>query len=91
MSRQQTDNCGQCAYVEKGAQGMWCPFHDEAVSERLVCDYFMDEYEAPLYTSLADDNVKVGVSTVVKDIIGYVLIGGLILLDALYILSLILS
>ena len=91
MAKQHAENCSQCAYVEKVAQGMWCPFLDEAVSEKLVCDYFMDEYESPLYASLADDNEKVGISNIVKDIIGYVLIGGFILMDTVYVLSLILS
>jgi len=86
-----TSNCSRCVYVEREAQGMWCPFHDEAVSEKLVCDYYVDEYAAPLYASLADEGAKVGTGVIVKDIIGYTLIGGLIILNIIVVLGLILS
>ncbi len=52
MGRQIT-NCSECAYVDKSGNSFWCPFHDEAVSSKLVCDDFLDEYEAPQWVALA--------------------------------------
>lgn len=46
-------NCSECAYVDKSGNSFWCPFHDEAVSSKLVCDDFLDEYEAPQWIALA--------------------------------------
>lgn len=53
MANRQITNCGDCAYAKKTDQGMWCPFHDEPVSSKLVCDDFLNEYESPQWKSLA--------------------------------------
>ena len=46
-------NCGNCAYVQKNGNRLWCPFHDEYVSNRLVCDDFLDSFQSPQWQSLA--------------------------------------
>ncbi len=51
MGREIT-NCSECAYVCKTKEGLWCPFHDQRVSEKLVCDDFVGETETPQWTSL---------------------------------------
>lgn len=80
MAKQQSENCSQCAYAQNDGNGLWCPFHDEPVSKQLVCDDFLDEYQAPLYATLADETSKVSLGVIVKDIIAYIMIGGLVLL-----------
>ena len=78
MEKQQACNCGLCAYAQKENGKIWCPFHDEAVSEKLVCDDFLDEFQAPLYESLADQNTRIPVTVIIKDVIAYAFITGLI-------------
>lgn len=80
MATQQAENCGQCAYVRRSGDKMWCPFHDEPVSERLVCDDILPEFQAPLYESLTDEKPKVSPGVIVKDVIAYLMIAGIILL-----------
>ena len=54
MAQRQITNCGDCAYVKKEGNKMWCPFHDVAVSSRLVCDDFLNEMDSPQWQSLLD-------------------------------------
>lgn len=82
MAKQQSGNCGQCAYVKKEGDKMWCPYHDDPVSDRLVCDDFLDEYQAPLYASMVDEGSKVSPGVIIKDVIAYLLIAGIIFLGA---------
>lgn len=49
----QITNCSECAYVDKSGATFWCPFHDAPVSNKLVCDDFLDEYDSPQWVSLA--------------------------------------
>ena len=46
-------NCSTCAYVRKEGNRLWCPFHDEPVSAKLICNDFLDEYQSPQWKSLA--------------------------------------
>ena len=73
MEGRTVDNCSKCAYAEKSGKEMWCPFHDEPVSSKLVCDDFLDEFQAPLYASLAEDAKKAASrpGVVIKDILCY--------------------
>ena len=45
--------CGECAYVQKEGNTMWCPFHDLPTGPNKVCDDFLDEFESPQWVSLA--------------------------------------
>ncbi len=49
------ENCGNCAYAQKTERGLWCPFHDFSVTNRNVCDDFLDEYQSPHMLSLTAD------------------------------------
>ncbi len=72
--------CAECAYVQKTGDEMWCPFHDLRVASNLVCDNYLDIYASPLYTSLAEDDKKITVGVIIKDIIGYLISLGLIII-----------
>lgn len=54
MSDKKT-NCGDCAYVQKGELGLWCPFHDEPVSDSIVCNNFLNKFDSPTFSSLVDE------------------------------------
>lgn len=82
MSKQ-AYNCSQCAYVQREGNNMWCPFHDIPVSGSLVCNDYLDEFKTPLYTALTNEKSKVSLAVIIKDIIAYSLITGLILLAAI--------
>lgn len=53
MEKRPITNCGNCAYVQREDGRMWCPFHDQPVNSRLVCDDFLDEYDSPQWQSLS--------------------------------------
>lgn len=84
MSQRRITNCSECAYARKTSRGLWCPFHDEAVSDQLVCDDFLDEYTSPLYASLAGEQTPAQLKPqfAIKDIIAYIVIIGCILIAA---------
>lgn len=52
MTERKITNCSECAYVQQTERGLWCPFHDEPVSSKSVCDDFLGEYETPQWMSL---------------------------------------
>lgn len=54
MTQRQITNCGDCAYAKKDGNKMWCPFHDIAVSSKLVCDDFLNEFDSPQWNSLLE-------------------------------------
>lgn len=78
--------CGRCAYLDKSGKTLWCPFHDLPTAANMVCDDFLDEYQAPLFAALATDNETGGSSKVGKytgkDITAYVLSAMFLLLSA---------
>lgn len=53
MAEKRVRHCDKCAYVKKTDQGMWCPFHDAAVTNTNYCPDFLDEFESPQWKSLA--------------------------------------
>lgn len=86
--------CNNCAYANKNRQTMWCPFHDEPIHGNLVCDDFLDEYQAPQWKSLTGDlangnNSKSSVAQFTgKDITAYVLsIIGILLSAACFLIG----
>lgn len=52
MASREITNCGDCAYAQNDNGRLWCTFHDQAVSTKLACDDFMDEFDSPQWTSL---------------------------------------
>lgn len=52
MARSNVTNCSECAYSRKDENPIWCPFHDLPVSNKLVCDDFLNEFESPQWHSL---------------------------------------
>ena len=90
MADRPITHCGDCAYVIKENGRMWCPFHDVAVSTKLVCDDFLDEYDSPQWRSLCNGmntSKKTHVSFpqhTKKDILFYIITGVFLLLALVY-------
>ena len=83
----QITNCSECAYVDKTGTTLWCPFHDVAVSNKLVCDDFLDEYDSPQWIALSsdiDDKQEEIPQFYPKDILMYVTTASLWLLSILF-------
>ncbi len=47
MSDKKVTNCGDCAFVQKDGNKLWCPFYDLPVSQKKVCKNFVDFFNAP--------------------------------------------
>lgn len=83
MATKNPVNCSGCAYAKKSGNGIWCPFHDVAVSSKLVCDNFLDEMDSPQWNSLANslnNEEKKTPRFTGKDIGAYILTGFLLAL-----------
>lgn len=86
MADRPITHCGDCAYVIKENGRMWCPFHDVAVSSKLVCDDFLDEYDSPQWRSLTTEMTGTAKKQyslpqhTAKDIIAYIISGSMVLL-----------
>lgn len=86
MAERKITNCGDCAYIRKEGNGMWCPFHDAPVNKKLVCDDFLDEFDSPQWRSLMKEeggNKKVFPDHTGLDIFAYLLTLGLSLVGFL--------
>lgn len=92
MAQRQITNCGDCAYVKKDGNKMWCPFHDVAVSNKLVCDDFLNEYDSPQWQSLlegmGDKNISPNTipQFTISDVVAYICSGTIAVLGALMML-----
>lgn len=86
MAERKITNCGDCAYVRKTNNRMWCPFHDAPVSNNRVCDDFLDEFDSPQWRSLMKhekDNKSRLRDYTGRDIFAYLLTLGLSLVGFL--------
>lgn len=64
MTKKKITNCGDCAYIRKSGEKMWCPFLDCAVSKKVACENFIHHADSPqtksLFASLAESADNTG-------------------------------
>lgn len=76
-------NCYFCAYKQETSKGMWCPYHDAAVTRKNVCENFLHHMETPQWESLIEDINETPKSPVRQilpgDIFAFLLIGSVLL------------
>lgn len=80
---EKNSNCSICAYKQDTSQGMWCPFHDTAVSQKLYCDDFLDDMDSPQWKHLIDamNEKKISVrQLLLGDILALILMASILFL-----------
>ena len=81
-------NCYFCAYKQETSNGIWCPYHDAAVTRRNVCDDFLHHMETPQWKSLIEDINETPKSPVrqilIWDVLAYFVMGFCLILTLFY-------